>query len=210
MDRNEMIEYAERLLASMTLDQKIDQMTQPDRAFITPTEVKEYHIGSVLSGGGSCPGANLPADWVAMNDAYWAASVEADDRHLGIPLLYGVDAIHGHNNVRGAVIFPHNIGPGAANDPDLKERVASVTASGSDIGSFTGGQRGTRRVVSFMAAWLPGSEGQGASDVPFGDADFQGKLSFSWPATKDDNLNLGDETYAPLFPYGYGLSQVTA
>ncbi len=116
------------LLARMSLDQKIGQMTQPERAHISPAEVKAYHIGSVLSGGGSCPGDNRPADWVAMNDAYWAASMEEDEDHLAIPLLYGVDAIHGNGNVRGATIFPHNIGLGAMRDPDLIERIGRVTA----------------------------------------------------------------------------------
>ncbi|MYG49094.1 MAG: endoglucanase, partial [Gemmatimonadales bacterium] len=112
----------------MSLDQKIGQMTQPERLHVTPAEVKEYHVGSVLSGGGSCPADNHPADWVAMNDAYWAASMEADAGHLAIPILYGVDAVHGNANVRGATVFPHNIGLGAAGDPDLLERVGRVTA----------------------------------------------------------------------------------
>ena len=112
----------------MTLDQKIGQMTQPERLHVSPDEVKRYHIGSVLSGGGSCPGDNRPADWVAMNDAYWAASTEEDADHLAIPILYGVDAIHGNANVRGATIFPHNIGLGAMRDPDLIERIGRVTA----------------------------------------------------------------------------------
>ena len=118
----------EALLARMSLDQKIGQMTQTERMAITPEEVKAFHIGSVLSGGGSLPGDNLPADWVDMNDAYWAASMEADATHLAIPLIYGVDAVHGNNNVLGATVFPHNIGLGAANDPDLIERIARVTA----------------------------------------------------------------------------------
>ena len=116
------------LLNKMTLDQKVGQMIQTERMSITPAQVKKYHIGSVLSGGGSCPGDNYPADWVKMNDAYWAASMEEDEEHLAIPILYGVDAIHGHNNVKGAVVFPHNIGLGAANDPELLERIAQVTA----------------------------------------------------------------------------------
>jgi beta-glucosidase len=116
------------LLARMTLDQKIGQLLQPERQFITPQEVKEYHIGSVLSGGGSVPGENKPEDWIAMNDAYWAASMEEDENHLAIPLIYGVDAIHGNTNVLGAVVFPHNIGLGAAHDPDLLERIAEATA----------------------------------------------------------------------------------
>ncbi len=118
----------EDLLGRMTLDQKLGQMTQPERKSVTPDEVRDWHIGSVLSGGGSWPGANRPEDWVAMNDAYWAASMEEDGEHLAIPILYGVDAIHGNNNVLGATIFPHNIGLGAAGDPELLERVAAVTA----------------------------------------------------------------------------------
>ncbi len=116
------------LLARMTLAQKIGQMTQPERLHVTPDEVKRYHIGSVLSGGGSCPGDNRPADWVAMNDAYWAASMEEDADHLPIPVLYGVDAIHGNANVRGATVFPHNMGLGAAQDPGLVERIGRATA----------------------------------------------------------------------------------
>ncbi len=118
----------QELVARMSLDQKIGQMTQPERLHVSPAEVKRFHIGSVLSGGGSCPGDNRPADWVAMNDAYWSASMEEDADHLAIPLLYGVDAIHGNANVLGATIFPHNIGLGAAGDPGLIERIGRVTA----------------------------------------------------------------------------------
>ncbi len=121
-------ERVRSLLGRMNLAQKIGQMTQPERLHISPAEVREYHIGSVLSGGGSSPGDNRPADWVAMNDAYWAASMDEDGRHLAIPLLYGVDAIHGNGNVLGATVFPHNIGLGAMRDPDLIERIGRVTA----------------------------------------------------------------------------------
>ena len=116
------------LMSKMTLDQLVGQMVQPERQFVTPEQVKQYHIGSVLSGGGSVPGDNKPEDWIAMNDAYWAASMEADDDHLAIPIVYGVDAIHGNSNVTGAVVFPHNIGLGATRDPDLIERIAKTTA----------------------------------------------------------------------------------
>lgn len=116
------------LLEHMTLEQKLGQMLQPERQAVTPDDVRQHHIGSVLSGGGSCPGDNRPADWIAMNDAYWAASMSVDDGRTPIPLLYGVDAIHGHANVLGATVFPHNIGLGAANDPDLLERIARATA----------------------------------------------------------------------------------
>jgi beta-glucosidase len=118
----------DHLLARMTLDQKLGQMIQTERMVISPEEVAAHHIGSVLSGGGSAPGRNRPADWIAMNDAYWAASVSDGDGRTPVPILYGVDAIHGHANVLGATVFPHNIGLGAAHDPDLLERIAQVTA----------------------------------------------------------------------------------
>jgi len=121
-------ERADALLARMTLDQKLGQMIQAERASTSPDDVREHHLGSVLSGGGSVPGANHPADWVAMNDAYWAASMSEEGGRLPIPLLYAIDAIHGNTNVLGATVFPHNIGLGAANDPDLIERLARLCA----------------------------------------------------------------------------------
>lgn len=118
----------EALLARMSLEHKLGQMIQTERMAVTPDQVRDHHLGSVLSGGGSVPGENLAADWIAMNDAYWAASVSEGPGRVPIPILYGVDAIHGHANVKGATVFPHNIGLGAANDPDLMERIAQVTA----------------------------------------------------------------------------------
>ncbi len=116
------------LLERMTTDQKLGQMIMAERASTTSDDVREHGLGSVLSGGGSTPGANHPADWVTMNDAYWAGSMAEDDGRLPIPLLYAIDAIHGNANVLGATVFPHNIGLGAAHDPDLIERVAQVCA----------------------------------------------------------------------------------
>src|SRR5512137_208785 len=94
------------LLSRMTLDQKVGQMIQGERMSVTPEDVRVHHLGSILSGGGSTPGNNRPADWIAMNDAYWAASMSADGGRLPIPLLYGVDAIHGNANLLGATVFP--------------------------------------------------------------------------------------------------------
>lgn len=116
------------LLSTMTLEQKVGQMTQAERVTCSPEQAKQYHIGSILSSAGSCPGNNRPEDWVEMNDAYWAASTEKDHDHLGIPILYGLDAVHGNNNVNGATIFPHNIGLGAANDTHLIKKIAQITA----------------------------------------------------------------------------------
>ena len=128
MEEQNIAARVEDLLARMTLDQKLGQMTQTERLAATPEDVRRWHLGSILSGGGSLPGDNTPADWIAMNDAYWVASMSEEEGRIPVPILYGVDAIHGHNNVRGATVFPHNVGLGAANDPELIERIGQVTA----------------------------------------------------------------------------------
>lgn len=115
----------EDLLSRMTLAEKIGQMTQAERGAIKPEEVQKYYIGSVLSGGGSAPWPNTPQSWVRMYDDYQKAAMST---RLAIPILYGTDAVHGHNNLRGATIFPHNIGLGATRDPELLERIGRITA----------------------------------------------------------------------------------
>ena len=102
------------LMSRMSLDDKLGQMTQAERAAVSPADVTTYRLGSVLSGGGSAPVPNTPAAWADMIDGFQAAALATP---LGIPLLYGTDAVHGHNNLVGATIFPHNIGLGAAGDP---------------------------------------------------------------------------------------------
>jgi len=113
------------LLPRMSLDDKLGQMTQAERGSINPEDVTRYRIGSVLSGGGSVPRPNDRTGWVAMIDAFQQA---ARATPLGIPFIYGADAVHGHNNVAGATVFPHNIGLGATRDPDLMVRIGQVTA----------------------------------------------------------------------------------
>lgn len=120
--------HAEQLLGQMRLEHKLGQMIQSERASTTPDDVARYHLGSVLSGGGSVPGSNRVDEWVAMNDAYWMASMSTENGRLPIPLLYAIDAIHGNANVLGATVFPHNIGLGAARDPELIERLARMCA----------------------------------------------------------------------------------
>lgn len=110
----------EALLERMTLAEKIGQMTQVEKNSLTPQDVADYTIGSVLSGGGGNPTPNTPADWAAMVRRFQEAALRS---RLAIPLLYGVDAVHGHNNLVGATIFPHNIGLGATGDADLTARV---------------------------------------------------------------------------------------
>ena len=115
------------LMSQMTLAQKIGQMIQAERLSCSPDDVKNYHLGSVMSGAGSLPENNDLENWLKTTDSYWQASMLKDDNHLAIPLLYGVDAIHGHNNLKGATIFPHNIGLGAADDTNLVKRIAEIT-----------------------------------------------------------------------------------
>lgn len=117
--------FASELLAQMTLAEKAGQIAQIEKNSITPEDVTEYSIGSVLSGGGGNPTPNDAANWTEMVGSYVDASHRS---RLGIPLLYGTDAVHGHSNLFGATIFPHNIGLGAANDPDLVERVYRASA----------------------------------------------------------------------------------
>ncbi|KAI5675041.1 hypothetical protein M9H77_05991 [Catharanthus roseus] len=114
------------LLARMTLKEKIGQITQIERAVATPESVRDHCIGSVLSGGGSKPFENAAsADWADMIDGLQKGALET---RLGIPIFYGIDAVHGNNNVYGTTIFPHNVGLGATRDADLVRRIGEVTA----------------------------------------------------------------------------------
>ena len=118
---------ADKLLSQMTLDEKIGQMVQADMlALKNKDDVRKYYLGSVLSGGSSDPAAgNSPGAWLNAVEEFKA---EALQTRLKIPLIYGIDAVHGHNNIEGAVIFPHNIGLGATRDARLVERAERVTA----------------------------------------------------------------------------------
>ena len=118
--------FVDSLLNQMTIDEKIGQMTQVDQQFLNDiSDISKYGFGSLLSGGGSTPKVNEPKAWAEMYDKY---QQEALSSRLKIPLLYGIDAVHGHNNVVGATIFPHNIGLGATRDAKLVESVARATA----------------------------------------------------------------------------------
>jgi beta-glucosidase len=116
----------EALLGQMTLDEKIGQMTQGDKTAVHEgRDVHELALGSVLSGGDSLPAPNSPETWAEMTDRF---QTQALSTRLGIPLIYGVDAVHGDGDVKGAVLFPHNIGLGATRNPDLVRQAARVTA----------------------------------------------------------------------------------
>ncbi|MBU2427041.1 MAG: glycoside hydrolase family 3 protein, partial [Gammaproteobacteria bacterium] len=120
-----------KLLAGMTLEQKIAQMIQPEIRDITVDDMRKYGFGSYLNGGGSFPAGNkhaTPADWIKLAEDMYQASIDASEDGSTIPTMWGTDAVHGHNNVIGATLFPHNIGLGAANNPDLIEQIAKATA----------------------------------------------------------------------------------
>jgi beta-glucosidase len=119
------------LIAKMTLEQKVGQLIQPELRHVTPESIKKYHIGSLLNGGGSFPGENkyaTPADWIALADSFYHAAMDDSDGSVAIPILWGTDAVHGHNNVIGATIFPHNIALGATRNPDLIRQIGAATA----------------------------------------------------------------------------------
>ncbi|HEY3005643.1 MAG TPA: glycoside hydrolase family 3 protein [Kribbellaceae bacterium] len=116
------------LLSRMTLEEKVGQMTQAERGAVDadPSLVTTWALGALLSGGGSVPTPNTPTAWADMVDRFQSAALAT---RLQIPLLYGVDSVHGHGNLYGATVFPHNIGLGATRDPDLVTRVEHVTAA---------------------------------------------------------------------------------
>ncbi|BBM98238.1 beta-glucosidase [Marchantia polymorpha subsp. ruderalis] len=114
------------LLSRMTLAEKVGQMTQIERGVSNNSVVKDLFIGSVLSGGGSVPDAGNTAE--AWQDLVDRLQNDALSTRLGIPMIYGIDAVHGHNNVFGATIFPHNVGLGCTRDPDLVKRIGVATA----------------------------------------------------------------------------------
>ena len=119
------------LLERMTVREKVGQVIQAEIGSVTPRDVRRYDLGSVLNGGGSFPDENKhasPESWLALADAFHEASTDTSDGGVGIPVIWGVDAVHGHNNVIGATIFPHNIGLGAARNPDLIRRIGEITA----------------------------------------------------------------------------------
>ncbi|WP_374763752.1 glycoside hydrolase family 3 protein [Yunchengibacter salinarum] len=119
------------LIDRMSVEEKVGQTLQGEIQHVTPEDVRTYHLGSVLNGGGSMPDRNkhaTPADWLALADAYYAASMDEEDGGVGIPIMWGTDAVHGHSNVVGATLFPHNVGLGAARDPLLIRRIGAATA----------------------------------------------------------------------------------
>lgn len=123
---NDIDKKVDAILSQMTMDEKIGQMTQLDRRFLrTEDDIIKFGIGSILSGGGSVPEDNSIKGWADMYDRFQSL---AQKTRLKIPLIYGIDAVHGHNNVNGATIFPHNIGLGCTFDSEIVYKVADITA----------------------------------------------------------------------------------
>ena len=121
----------DEILPKLTLEQKVGQVIQGDTGSLTPEDVKKYRLGSVLSGGNSAPGPLPYAEtkaWLEMADQYYNASIDEEGVEIAIPIIWGIDAVHGHANLKGSIIFPHNIGLGAMNNPDLIEEIARITA----------------------------------------------------------------------------------
>jgi beta-glucosidase len=169
------------LLSRMTLAEKVGQMTLVEKNSIVAEDITAMAIGGLLSGGGGSPDENSPQAWAAMVEGFQEQALAS---RLGVPLLYGVDAVHGHNNVRGAVIFPHNVGLGAANDPELMERIGRITAAEMiatgiywnyapavsvprDIRwgrTYEGYSESTELVSDLAAAYLRGLQGEDLAD----------------------------------------------
>jgi len=120
------------LLAKMTIEQKVGQLVQGDISTITPKDLETYPLGSILAGGNSGPNGNersSAADWAKLVGEFRAVSLKPQANGVAIPIIFGVDAVHGHNNIPGATLFPHNIGLGAAHDAELVQRIGAVTAA---------------------------------------------------------------------------------
>ena len=130
LGRNPQLEArVEQLLSRLTPAQKVGQLIQADIGSITPDDLRHYPLGSILNGGNSSPRDDklaAPSEWLMLADRFYDAAMAASP--IGLPLLWGTDAVHGHNNIPGATIFPHNIGLGATHDPELVRRIGEITA----------------------------------------------------------------------------------
>ncbi|MDQ1230766.1 exo 1,3/1,4-beta-D-glucan glucohydrolase [Sphingomonas sp. SORGH_AS_0879] len=122
----------EQILSRMSVEDKVGQLIQVDIASITPKDLETYKLGSILNGGNSAPNNDefAPApEWLRLFDAFWDASMKRNDGRPQVPLIWGTDAVHGANNIVGATLFPHNIGLGAARDPELIRKIGAATAA---------------------------------------------------------------------------------
>ena len=119
------------LMATMTVEEKVGQLVQGDIASVKPEDLRTYRLGSILAGGNSDPGGRYnakPAEWLALADAFYEASMDTSKGGKAIPVMFGIDAVHGQSNIVGATLFPHNIGLGATRNPELLRRIGEITA----------------------------------------------------------------------------------
>ncbi|MGH8060934.1 MAG: glycoside hydrolase family 3 N-terminal domain-containing protein [Pseudoxanthomonas sp.] len=124
------------LMGQLSVEEKVGQVVQGDIASITPDDVRMYRLGSIFAGGNSDPGGKYnatPAQWLALADAFYEASMDTRDGGHAIPVIFGIDAVHGQSNIVGATVFPHNIGLGATRNPELMRRIGEVTAAETRI-----------------------------------------------------------------------------
>jgi beta-glucosidase len=225
--------FVSDLMARMSLEEKVGQMIQADIASIKPEELRQYPVGSILAGGNSPPlsgnDRSPQAGWVATARAFRAVAMEQRAGHVAIPLLFGLDAVHGNNNVIGATIFPHNIALGAANDPDLIRRIGEATAaetaaSGPDWAfgptlavpqddrwgrSYEGYSEDPSIVRSYAAPMVRGLQG----DPGTGDRIQKGRVAASikhflgdggtWQGTDQGDTRVSEDTLIAIHGAGY-------
>lgn len=195
------------LLGRMTLEEKIGQMTLVEKNGIKGNDITDKNIGALLSGGGEAPAKNAPENWAKMVQDFQQQALKT---RLGVPLIYGIDAVHGHGNVVGAVIYPHNIGLGAAGDADLVERIgrataeemlatdirwdyAPVVAVAQDIRwgrIYESYSENTALVTKLSSAFIKGLQGSGLSDpisVLATPKHFIGDGGTTWGSSKTNN-----------------------
>lgn len=154
------------LMAQMSIEEKIGQLVQADLCCVKPEDVKRYKLGSILVGGNSGPNGNdlAPApEWLKAADEFYTASVDKSDGGVGIPLIWGIDAVHGNANIVGATIFPHNVGLGAARDPEMIERIGRATAEEIRV---TGQEWTFAPTVTVPQDWRWGRAYEGYSSDP--------------------------------------------
>ncbi len=154
------------LLARMTIEEKIGQIVQADLCCVTPQDVKQYHLGSILVGGNSGPGGDdfaPAAEWLNAADAFYEASVDSTGGRAAIPVIWGIDAVHGNSNIIGATLFPHNVGLGAMRDPALIEKIGRATATEIRV---TGQEWTFAPTVTVPQDWRWGRAYEGYSSDP--------------------------------------------
>jgi beta-glucosidase len=154
------------LMARMTIEEKIGQLVQADLCCVKPEDVTRYKLGSILVGGNSGPYGNdlAPApQWLKAADEFYAASVDKSDGGVGIPVIWGIDAVHGNSNIIGATLFPHNVGLGAMRDPALIEKIGRATAEEIRV---TGQEWTFAPTVTVPQDWRWGRAYEGYSSDP--------------------------------------------